>query len=69
MTPANLRADDGRFHWRARDFPLIIGYDQLPPARRAMTTASEAYDHGTPQDRQAAKLSWLLWMAVAFIGI
>lgn len=34
-----------------------------------MTTASEAYDHGTPQDRQAAKLSWLLWMAVALIGI
>ena len=34
-----------------------------------MTTASEAYDHGTPQDRQAAKPSWLLWMAVAFIGI
>jgi hypothetical protein len=34
-----------------------------------MTTASEAYDHGTPQDRCAAKLSWLLWMAVALIGI
>jgi hypothetical protein len=34
-----------------------------------MTTASEADDHGTPQDRQAAKLCWLLWMAVAFIGI
>jgi hypothetical protein len=25
-----------------------------------MTTASEAYDHGTPQDCPAAKLSWLL---------
>jgi hypothetical protein len=34
-----------------------------------MTTASEAYDHGTPQDRRAAKLCWLLWMAVALIGI
>jgi hypothetical protein len=34
-----------------------------------MTTSSEAYDHGTPQDRRAAKLSWLLWMAVALIGI
>ena len=35
-----------------------------------MTTASGAYDdHGTPQDRQAAKLFWLLWMAVALIGI
>jgi hypothetical protein len=34
-----------------------------------MTTASGAYDHGTPQDRQAAKLSRLLWMAVALIGI
>ena len=34
-----------------------------------MTTASEAYDHGTAQDRCAAKLSWLLWMAVALIGI
>jgi hypothetical protein len=34
-----------------------------------MTTPSEAYDHGTPQDRQAAKFSWLLWMVVAFIGI
>jgi hypothetical protein len=34
-----------------------------------MTTASEAYDHGTPQARRAAKLSWLLWMTVARIGI
>jgi hypothetical protein len=34
-----------------------------------MTTASGAYDHGRPQDRQGAKLSWLLWMAVALIGI
>jgi hypothetical protein len=29
-----------------------------------MRTSSEAYD-GTPQYRCAAKLSWLLWMAVA----
>jgi hypothetical protein len=34
-----------------------------------MTTSSEAYDHGTPQVRCAAKISWLLWMAFALIGI